>query len=58
MENQHYRKIEQLSKLELRLIVDKIIIIDAKKLSKMSKEKLILIAKRISFNKAMILLKD
>tara|TARA_R110000751_G_scaffold3353_3_gene16531 strand:+ start:262 stop:438 length:177 start_codon:yes stop_codon:yes gene_type:complete len=58
MENQHYRKIEQLSKLELRLIVDKIIIIDAKKLSKMSKEKLIPIAKGISFNKAMILLKD
>ena len=58
MENHHYRKIEQLSKLELRLIVDKIITVDAKKLSKMNKEKLILIAKRISFNKAMILLKD
>tara|TARA_R110001592_G_scaffold21801_1_gene87425 strand:+ start:922 stop:1101 length:180 start_codon:yes stop_codon:yes gene_type:complete len=49
--SKEFKRAEQLSKLELRMIVDKIQTIDSKKLMKLSKEKLIPIVATLSLLK-------
>ena len=58
MKTKEYKRAEGLSKLELRLIVDKIRTIDSKKLMKMSREKLTPIVATLSLLKMRDLLRE